>query len=65
MTIAWEIDDDRDGVVVHISTAARAAYEAEWREDLAARSRAEIRIGAIAGAVLVVAALVIKHLLGA
>lgn len=61
----WQIvDDDRDGVVVHISDAGHAALAAEQREEPAARDCTQIRIAVIAASIVAIACLMAKHLLG-
>jgi len=60
----WTVVDPHEGIVTHISDAGRQKYEDEQRIQRVDRLYADIKIGSICGALIVIAALVIKHILG-
>ncbi|KVC83987.1 hypothetical protein [Burkholderia ubonensis] len=57
----WELVDHDEGVIVHISTAGRAALAAEQHAE---RQRVEIRIWTVAAALIAIAGLIGFKLLG-
>jgi hypothetical protein len=62
--ITWEVVDN-SGVQVSISDEGRQRLADEQRMNRVDRLYVEIRLGAAAGAVIVIAGLVAKQLLGA
>ncbi|CDY79429.1 hypothetical protein BGLT_02210 [Caballeronia glathei] len=61
---AWEIVDDRAGVIVNISAAGRRKLEQESRIDRVISVHTAVLIGASLGLVGTFGALVIKQILG-
>jgi hypothetical protein len=58
----WTVVEESPDFTVSISPEARYRYEQEQRE---ARTKMQIRVGSIAGAVAVIAGLLIEKLIGA
>ena len=61
MITQWEIVDN-SGVQVSISDAGRQKYEDEQRMNCVDRLYVEIRLGALGGALLTIAGLIVKQI---
>lgn len=63
-TTQWELVEEQPDYSVSISAEGRAKLAAEQRTQSNDRLRTEIRLGAICGALIVIAGLVITKLMG-